>query len=818
MTHMSLIANGVEISSLVDGKYGIQDLVDIPALTSLFEQFSVATGFTIGFLDHPAKNILIQTGWKRICTEFHRCSAASEEKCLTSNRRLLDSLKKSGETIIDLCDHGLVDCAIPIVIDGKHIASLSTGQMLLQKADIERYKQQAKSFGFDEASYLDALSEVEVVDEKKLRSATQFLASMAQMITESGYSRLRTTYEFAERNRVEVLRQQAEERFRLIFEKSDEAIVFGWADSRAELINAAASQLFGINADGRALARSDFVDVTDPRLSAALAERQRMGTSKSELRCLRQDGTMFPAEVVSTCFTRENGEQRTISFFRDISERYEKERALQESLNALNLRNQALGSISQGVLITGPDRLINYANDAFVTMTGYSVSEIAGLPCSILQGPDTSADTVKKMRAALEAEKPFHAEILNYRRDGTPFWNDLSITPVFGDDGELTQFVGVQRDITARKKADVDLRESRSLIATFFDSLDDMVAVINERGIIVAINKAWQIFGEKNGASQTLINAIGVDYLSVLQPETVVDVEVTKARNGILAILSGNLQRFEMEYPCHSPNERRFFNMRVFPLMGELFGALIVHENISERKKIEYERDQDSHRLTILSRRLVAVQEDNRRRLARELHDRTSPNLAAISINMDVAELAMDSKDWEEVQVRMSDNRGLIEDTAASIREICADLRPPALDYAGLVPAMEGYANQFSRRTGLQVRISCQNSVARFTAECESILFRIYQEALTNIAKHARATAANISLDQDDRNVTLTVADNGLGFNRDALAETSGQGLINMREMAEFAGGELDLQTILGAGTKVIVRIRLQAKETRLFS
>jgi signal transduction histidine kinase len=188
---------------LIDGKYGIRDLVDIEQLRHLCERFTLATGFTIGFLDHPEMNVLISTGWKDICTKFHRGCAASEAICIKSNHNLLDNLNTPGEVVVDLCDNGLVDCATPIFVEGKHIASLATGQMLLNTPDIARFKQQAKTFCFDEAAYLQALSEVEVVDEEKLKSATGFLGDMALMISQIGYARLKLQQEAEERKRAE---------------------------------------------------------------------------------------------------------------------------------------------------------------------------------------------------------------------------------------------------------------------------------------------------------------------------------------------------------------------------------------------------------------------------------------------------------------------------------------------------------------------------------------------------------------------------------------------------------------------------------------
>ena len=239
--------------NLVDGRYGIKDLVDLEQLRDLFDKFTAATGFTIGFLDHPGMNILISTGWKNICTEFHRCNSVAMENCVRSNCRLLGKLTNPGEVAIELCENGLVDCATPIIIEGKHIASLATGQMLLHEPDIDFFKSQAKAFGFDEKAYLGALSGVEIIDENRLKIATGFLGSMAQMISQNGYAKIKVEKETAERKRAEISRQEAEERFRLIFEKSSAAIVFGRPEGGVEIANLLAKAAI----DGKLATRAD---------------------------------------------------------------------------------------------------------------------------------------------------------------------------------------------------------------------------------------------------------------------------------------------------------------------------------------------------------------------------------------------------------------------------------------------------------------------------------------------------------------------------------------------------------------------------------
>ena len=180
----------LENPHLVDGKYSIKDLIDIESLHKTLEKFSLATGFTTGFLEYPSQEILIATGWRNICTKFHRAFPGSTTHCKNSNIYLTKQLKELKEFNIKPCENGLVDGATPIVIKGKHIAYLATGQILFEEPDIKRFKKQAEMYGYDLESYLEALSDVPVVSEDQFENALSFLSELAIMIAETGLKNL----------------------------------------------------------------------------------------------------------------------------------------------------------------------------------------------------------------------------------------------------------------------------------------------------------------------------------------------------------------------------------------------------------------------------------------------------------------------------------------------------------------------------------------------------------------------------------------------------------------------------------------------------
>ncbi|HSI47469.1 MAG TPA: PAS domain-containing protein [Ideonella sp.] len=186
-----------------------------------------------------------------------------------------------------------------------------------------------------------------------------------------------------------------------------------------------------------------------------------------------------------------------------IEDQRRTQQQLQLSLAALGLRDRALGAISQGVMITDAQSKVTYANAAFEAMSGYSAADMLGRSSGILQGPQTDAQVVRTIRRAVAAALPFHGELLNYRKDGQPFWNELSITPIFDPGGEPIQFVGVLRDVTERKQAD----QARQSLEAQLREAQKMEAIGTLAGGIAHDfnNILGSMLGNLGLASQTLV-------------------------------------------------------------------------------------------------------------------------------------------------------------------------------------------------------------------------------------------------------------------------------------------------------------------------
>jgi signal transduction histidine kinase len=169
-------------------KYIFSELIDINELQSLLESFTTATGFGTAILDLEGQ-ILTGTGWSDICTKFHRIHPLTSKRCTESDTVLASQLNKGERYNIYKCKNGLIDVAVPIIIEGIHMGNLFTGQLLFDLPDVDYFKEQAKEFGFDESLYLEALNNMPVFTEDKIRQTMEFLLKLAKMIGNLGLAK-----------------------------------------------------------------------------------------------------------------------------------------------------------------------------------------------------------------------------------------------------------------------------------------------------------------------------------------------------------------------------------------------------------------------------------------------------------------------------------------------------------------------------------------------------------------------------------------------------------------------------------------------------
>lgn len=228
------------------------DLINIEQLRSLFNHYTSATNIPMSILEYPSQKILIATGWQKICTDFHRVNPESAMACHDSDEYLSSCLKNKDSLSISYCQSGFIDGCVPIIIDGEHLATIFGGQVLFEKPDIEKFKLQAKKYGFDEATYLEALKKVPITTKEKFTSNLKYFAELATVFAEIGLARkniiekeidISNQYKLLEQKEEELAQTQA--LLTTVFEKSPAAIIIFDKNLSPQYINQLVPELFG---------------------------------------------------------------------------------------------------------------------------------------------------------------------------------------------------------------------------------------------------------------------------------------------------------------------------------------------------------------------------------------------------------------------------------------------------------------------------------------------------------------------------------------------------------------------------------------------
>ena len=230
--------------------------------------------------------------------------------------------------------------------------------------------------------------------------------------------------------------------------------------------------------------------------------------------------------------------------------------------------------------------------------------------------------------------------------------------------------------------------------------------------------------------------------------------------------------------------------------------------DLTEQELTEQRLAQLADELRRAHAHLASLQEEERRRVARELHDRVSQGLTALSLSLSsLASVCSQGDHLDKAQEQLRAAEALCDDLGNEVRELTYDLRPPVLDDFGLLEALRWHATRLQETNQLDVSVEGCEPSFRLSSEVETALFRIAQEALTNVLKHSESTAARVVLAVEDGKITLQIIDSGVGFDVTDGGNTAGLGLVSMRERAEAIGATLEVESASTEGTTVSVTL-----------
>ena len=609
------------------------------------------------------------------------------------------------------------------------------------------------------------------------------------------------------RNRLVALeqeRRESERRFISVFEQAAVGIALVLPDGRWLRTNAKLCEIVGYS-EAELMDRS-FQDITHPDdldSDLALVQGVLSGTMASyslEKRYLRKDGAIVWILLTVSLVRKADG---TPDYFISVVEDIQ---ARKDAESQLRLWAESFAKAEFGLAIGDPvgQRLIA-VNPAFARRRGYRPEELVGQPIASLFPPDR-LEEAQRCIAEVDASGHGVCESEHVCRDGSRFPVLLDITVVRSPDGQPQMRIAYTLDISERKAAELALHESEERLQLIFRNAVTGIAITDLDGTA---------YTQVNPAFASLVGYTEAELRSMV-PLTLVHPD-DRARNldQVQRLIDGEIPFFEVENRFRHKDGHDVWVHKYVSLLRDSSGrplhrvSMVI--DVSGRRDAEESLRRSADELRALAVRLQEVREAERTRLSREVHDELGQMLTGLSLDMGWLEKRIvrvpDDGLRREMQGKLDEIRGLTGEMIRSVQEIASEMRPSILDNLGLAAALRFEGERFAGRSGLSVALELPPGPLDIPPEVVTALFRVCQEALTNIARHARASNVVIRLLQVPAGLQLEVEDDGVGIDSEVLYDSDSLGLLGMRERILAINGQLLIRRGRNGGTLVSVLV-----------
>ena len=400
--------------------------------------------------------------------------------------------------------------------------------------------------------------------------------------------------------------------------------------------------------------------------------------------------------------------------------------------------------------------------------------------------------------AAVASRSGFRVEVRGVLPDsGEIKWLAVSGAVRCDETGQPVRVDGLTQDITERREVEQRLRESEARFRAIFESAGIGIALVSGDGVPV----------ESNPALEQLLGYSAAELRKMHFSEFTHPDSIARDKELYSELMAGRRRRYEIEKRYIRKDGETIWGKLVASVVrnqegNPQFGIAMV-EDITQRKFVEEE-------VLSLSDKLIHTQEQERSRIARELHDGIGQQIAALSISLSSLRRRLPEQEGE-LRAQAKRVRERIEAIAEHVRRISHELHPATLELAGIGVALRSYCARFSADQRIEIELDAEGEFSDISAEAALCLFRVAQEALQNAAKHSGAKQAEVRLERTAGEVRLTVTDHGFGFNMDSAPNRAGLGLVSMRERARLLNGRLEINSSPGMGTTLSVSIPVVA-------
>jgi PAS domain S-box-containing protein len=525
--------------------------------------------------------------------------------------------------------------------------------------------------------------------------------------------------------------------------------------------------------------------------------------SRFELTRTRKDNQEIFVSITLCPFVDATGRKIGVSAIdRDITQRRKAEKALIESEARYRelFENMSSGVAVFEVINRGKDFIFKDFNRGAEIIENLTKDKLIGRRCSIVF-QELKIDGLLEILKSVYQTNQYRQDLITIKEDSKIVgWRDYRV--YYLPSGEL---VAIYDDITERIQAEDALKESEEKFRTLVSTAPDGIVLTDTERKIIEVNTAFaEIFGDNRidilgksfedffGSSESKNRAMKILNEETIENDILQKEIMTISQTGEIVYIELSVAHLKDEY-------------------GDLTGMIAITRDISLRKMYESELKDSREQLRSLAIHLQTAREEERKNIAFEIHDELGYALTALKLDLAWMVKKMNLKD-NNMLVKTRSMAELIDTTINKVRSISTQLRPSILDHFGLIAAIEWQANEFQKRTGIRTKLEIEPKDLQFKDPYSTAIFRIFQETLTNITRHAKASRVDVSFKTTDDFIELRISDNGIGLKPEQLLHSKSLGLIGIRERAFSIGGEVGFISENGEGTTVVLKVPV--KET----
>jgi PAS domain S-box-containing protein len=621
-----------------------------------------------------------------------------------------------------------------------------------------------------------------------------------------------TVHDITERKRTDEALRESEARYRRIVETANEGIWLVDSKHHTLFVNRQMAKMLGYEPE-EMLGRSafDFHFPEDVNRTKQALERRRSGVSEHyDSRFRRKDGSELWVQIAATPIVKENAEfDGSLAMVSDISNR----RLAEEALHKSEARERARVKELETLLDAAPITILFAADPECKRITGnrtgaelhhvpigtnFSKSAFPvghPLPFRIMRdGVEIPVEELPLQRAAATGRPVVDASSTLVFEDGTNRHMIGNTAPLFGEDGKPCGAVGAFVDITARKRAEEALRESEQRFRQVANAAPVMIWMSGPDKLCTYFNQSWLEF-----TGRSIEAELGNGWAEGVHPDDL------QACWESYANAFDRQESFKIEYRLRRYNGeyRWVFDTAVprFNADGSFAGYIGSCIDVSDRKLAE-------EALSTVSRRLIEAHEEERTRIARELHDDINQRIALLAVNLERLKQGLPA--GVDTGGRLDEVREQVSDLGSDVQSLSHRLHSSKLDYLGLGAAAAGFCRELSDRQKVEIDFHAVDVPKKLPREISLCLFRVLQEALQNAVKHGGNGQIRVWLSGALNEMSLSVSDSGVGFNPDVVFQGRGLGLISMKERLKLVGGEFSIDSQPNCGTTIHARVPLE--------